>query len=359
MRRPVSRYRTVRSRALPALVAALALVTAVLALPTASSAFTATTANPANALAADLLQPPSGLIATQSCATSTIVHVSTSTATGLGALVLPTPSGTSPGDVLVAQVSNKGGGTAALTPPAGWTLIRRETANRSDSFPQVTSALFWRVAVAGEPSSATFTLTSSVEMAGGVAAYRGVSTVDPVNASGGRTATSATTTTPSVTTTTPTTMLVDFTTKWQDELPAPAGTQQRWRLMSGTGTAHFGVSAGDVTFAGTGATPTRNAVSPTNYSSEWLAQTIALRPITQQPAAGLTWTASPSAWATGYRLERSAGGTVQETRSLTPVGTTTATEGSLSNGVTYTFRLWAYRGTWVSTAVTATLTPSC
>jgi hypothetical protein len=327
-------------------------------LPTASTAFRATTTDPANSLSADRLQPPSGFTATQSCSTTTIVHVGSSTSTGLATLVLQTPPGTSPGDVLVAQVSNKGGGTAALTPPAGWTSIRRDTVQRSDAVPQVTTALFWRAAVAGEPSSATFTLNASVDMVGGIATYRGVSTVDPVNASQVRTGTSATATTPSVTTTTAATMLVDFTAKWQDDLPAPAGTQQRWRLASGTGTAYFGVSAGDVAFAGTGATPTRNAASSTNYSSEWLAQTIALRPASHQPAAILTWTASPSSWATGYRGERIVGGTVQATSSA-PMGTTTVTDPGLVNGTTYTYRVWAHRGTWVSTAVTTTLTPSC
>ena len=353
------RFRPLRRRHLPALVAALALVAAVLTLPTASASFTSTTANSANALAADLLQPPSGLTATQSCSPSTITYLNASTAAGVGSMTLPTPSGISPGDVLVAQVGNKGGGTATLTAPAGWTSIRRDTAMRSGNTPQVTSALFWRVVVAGEPSSATFTTTSTVDMVGGIAAYRGVSTAAPVDVSDVRTGTSTTATTPSVTTTVAHTMLVDFTAKWQDELPAPAGTQQRWKRMSSADTANFGISAGDVTFAGTGATPTRNAASSTGYSSEWLAQTIALRPVPQQPAAGLAWTASPSTWATGYQLERSAGGTVQETRSLTPVGTTTATEGPLTNGVTYTFRLWAYRGSWVSTAATTTLTPSC
>jgi len=352
------RFRVLRSPALPALVAALVLVAAVLVLPMASAAFRATTANPANSLAADRLQPPSGLTATQSCSTATIAHVGSSTSTGVGTLVLQTPPGTSPGDVLVAQVSNKGGGTAALTAPAGWTSIRRDSAYQANGAAQVTAALFWRVAVTTEPTSATFHLAASVDMVGGIATYRGVSTVNPVNASQVMTGTGATATTPSVTTTTAATMLVDFTAKWQDDLPAPAGTQHRWRLTSGASTAHFGVSAGDVAFAGTGATPTRNAASSTNYSSEWLAQTIALRPNAQQPAATLMWTASPSSWATGYKGERIVGGTVQATHTV-PIGTTTITDTGLVNGTTYTFRVWAYRGSWVSTAVTTTLTPSC
>jgi hypothetical protein len=50
---------------------------------------------------------------------------------------------------------------------------------------------------------------------------------------------------------------------------------------------------------------------------------------------------------------------VQTTRSLTPIGTTGTSEGPLSNGVTYTFRLWAHQGAWRSPAAATTLTPAC
>jgi hypothetical protein len=357
MSRPVLRFRPVRRRHLPALVAALALVVAVLGLPPASAVFSSATANPANTLAADRLQPPSGLTATTSCVSSTIVFRAATQAAGSGSLVLPTPPGTSAGDLLVAQVSNWGG-PAVLTPPAGWNLIRRDSAFQTNGAAQVTSALFWRVAVATEPASATFHLAASVDMAGGIAAYSGASTTSAVDAHEAATSTSATTTVPSVTTTVANTMLVHFTTKRQEQLPAPGGTAERWRLISGTGTSIQGVSAGDVSFAGPGATPVRSSTSPSNFSSEWIGQTVALRPIPQQPAANLSWTATPSSWATGYRGERVVGGTVQAT-SNAPMGTTTVTDPGLVNGTTYTYRVWAYRGSWVSTVQTTTLTPNC
>ena len=357
MSRSVPRSHLVRRRHLAALVAALALVAAVLTLPTASAVFTSRTTNPANALAADRLQPPSGLTATTSCLSSTIVFRAATKAAGSGSLVLPTPPGTSAGDLLVAQVSNWGG-PAVLTPPAGWTLIRRDSAFQTNGAAQVTSALFWRVAVATEPASATFQLAAAVDMAGGIAAYSGASTTSAVDAHEAATSTSATTTVPSVTTTVANTMLVHVITKRQEQLPAPGGTAERWRLISGTGTSIQGVSAGDASFAGPGATSARSSTSPSNFSSEWIGQTIALRPIPQQPAATLNWTATPSSWATGYRGERIVGGTVQATSSA-PMGTTTVTDPGLVNGTTYTYRIWAHRGTWVSTAVTTTLTPSC
>lgn len=42
-----------------------------------------------------------------------------------------------------------------------------------------------------------------------------------------------------------------------------------------------------------------------------------------------------------------------------PIGTTTVTDPGLVNGTTYTYRIWAYRGSWVSPSVTTTLTPNC
>jgi hypothetical protein len=41
------------------------------------------------------------------------------------------------------------------------------------------------------------------------------------------------------------------------------------------------------------------------------------------------------------------------------MGTTTVTDPGLVNGTTYTYRVWTYRGSWVSPDVTTTLTPSC
>ncbi len=347
--------------ALAPLVAVLALVVAVLALPPASAVYTSTTANPANTLAADQLQPPSGLTATTSCASSTIEFRGATSAKGSGSLTLRTPPETRAGDLLVAQVSNWGGPATLTPPPTGWNLVRRDSVNQvnqANGTPQVTSALFWHVASATEPATATFQLAASVDTAGGIAAYRGVRTTSPVDAHHAMTGSSDTTTVPSVPTTVANTVLVHFTTKRQEQLPAPGGTAERWRLLSGTGTSIQGVSAGDVSFAGPGATPERLSTSPTTFSSEWIGQTLALRPIPQQPAAILTWTASPSSWADGYTGERLVDGTVQG-RSTVPMGTTTVTDRGLVNGTTYTYRVWAYRGTWVSTLQATTLTPSC
>ena len=193
-------------------------------------------------------------------------------------------------------------------------------------------------------------------MAAGMVSYGGVDGSRPVEAHGGTGATGTTATTPSLTTTVANSMLLHLVTKRQGSIPAPAGSTPLWSVLSGTGTDNVGIGAGRESFAGPGGTPSRS--SATGSTLDWLAQAVALRPAVTATGAGLTWTASPSSWATGYWLERSAGGAVSA-RTVTPVGTASTTEGPLVNGVTYTWRLWAYHGAWVSSAVTTTLTPSC
>lgn len=322
--------------------------------PLASGAFTGSTADTGNSVSTAEVQAPSGFAATQTCAPGpTPIFRASSTATGVDSLSLPTPTGTQANDVLIAQVSNYYSANT-LSVPSGWTLIRRDSRTTT-----VTSALYWRLATASEPASATFSISGApgVQMTGGISAYSGASTTSPVNASGVITDDAPTVTAPSVTTTVANTMLVFALTKREEVITAPSGTSQRWGLMSGTGTTSVGATAADQPFTGPGATGSRNITTST--SKGWVAHTVALRPPSGPPSASLTWTASPSTWATGYHLERVVSGSVQATKTVTPISSTSTTDGPLVNGTAYTFRLWAYHGTWTSLVVTATLTPAC
>ena len=323
--------------------------------PLASAAFAGSTTDLGNMASTDTVAPPTGLAVSQTCAAGPgIAARGATSATGLSSLTLTPPGGTAAGDLLVAQVTNRDG-AYTLTVPSGWTVIgARTTASGSST---ITSALFWKWAAAGE-GSATFTLgTTDIQMVGGVVAYSGVHSSGPVNVSGVATGTSTVATAPSVTTTAANAMLVNAYAKRQEALPAVSGLTPRWSLISGTGAGNLGATAGDVLFAGPGATPARSVTASNSF--EWVAHTVALRPAPGPPSASLTWTASPSTWATGYRLERTVGATVQSTATVTPISTTATTSGPLVNGTTYGFRLWAYHGTWVSTVVTGGLTPSC
>jgi len=336
------------------LAAVLGLLVAVLALPSAHTAFSARTGTPANSLAADRLQPPSGLTATQSCSTTpSVAFRGATTATGGTSLTLSPPATTQAGDVLLAQVAQRYGATT-VTAPSGWTHVRTDTSGTA-----VTSTVYWKVAVAGEPA-AVFSrpVLSSGEMVGGIVAYSGAHGTMPVAVAGSATGQGISATTSSLSTSATDVLVVHFLTKRQEDLPAPTGTTQRWRLMSGTGTDTEGVTAADEPFAGTGATASRTATSSAGFWADWIAQSVVLRRAPGTPSVVLSWTSSPSSWAAGYQGERIVGGTIQGS-STVPLGTTTVTDPGLVNGTTYTYRVRAYRGSWVSPDTTATLTPSC
>jgi hypothetical protein len=69
----------------------------------------------------------------------------------------------------------------------------------------------------------------------------------------------------------------------------------------------------------------------------------------------LTWTATASTWATGYTIERWHSGVLQQTTTVTPATTASYTEHGLVLS-TYTWKIWAYKGTWTSTVQQSTAT---
>lgn len=333
---------------LAGLVAVLGLLVAVLALPSAHTAFSARSGTPVNSLAADQLRPPSGLAVTQTCSYAPIVLRGALASTRVSPLTLSPPPGTAAGDVLVAQVAYYG--TSPLTAPSGWTRITLP----GTSGGVVTSAVYWKAAAGTEPA-ADFArpASESGDMVGGIVAYRGVSASAPVAVAGGATGTGQTATTPVLTTTVTGAVVVHLLTRSGGQPPSPTGTTALWTHSSDSET----VTAADEAFAGPGAVPQRTSTTA-GSTTAWIAQTVVLRPALEQVGATLTWTATPSSWADGYRGERVVGGTVQASRTV-PIGTTTVTDPGLGNGTTYTYRVWAHRGSWVSTVQTTTLTPSC
>jgi hypothetical protein len=343
--------RRLPGRTLAAVACALGLLALTVVLPGASARFSSVTDNPAGAWATDGVAAPTGFSAAQSCATTPIAFRAATTATGTEVLTLPVPAGTVAGDLLLVHIAHVWTG-APFTVPAGWTHIRADNSANT-----IVSTLYWKKAATGEPSATFhFAAGSLVTMGGAMAAYTGANTTTPVDGHNGQVGTGGTAVTPAVTTATAGTLVLRFISNSAESYPAPAGTSQRWRSTApGVG----GFSAGDEQFAGPGGTGTRSSASPSGTSAAGVGQTVALRRAPGTPSATLTWTASASSWATGYRLERSAGGTVQPPRSITPISAATTTEGPLVNGTAYTFRLQAHHGTWTSPWVSTGLTPSC
>jgi hypothetical protein len=335
-----------------------ATVVAVLVLsgvPLANAAFSVSDSLPQFSIATNTLQAPADFAISQTCTPPPpVVFRGATSNTGQDALVLTVPFAVQSGDVLVAQVSNRNGAYGGVTTPSGWTLLGRTTSGTT-----VTEAVYWKRAAAAEPAYYVFDLlgSSGVQMSGGIAAYSGVDQTAPVNAFGTATGASSTASAPSVTTTVANVAVVHTFTKRQEALPAPAGTTQRWRLISGNGTATQGSTASDVWFVGPGSTQVRS--TSTGFNTEWVAHTIALRPVPGTPSVDASWTPTASAWATGYRLERAANGWVEATQTITPRGATSAMDGPLANGVGYTYRLTAYKQSWTSPVVAATLLTNC
>lgn len=77
------------------------------------------------------------------------------------------------------------------------------------------------------------------------------------------------------------------------------------------------------------------------------------------PKADLQWTASPSLFASGYKVERWRGSSLQATTTVTPRTTVTLSDTGLSSGTTYTWRVYAFYQSWTSAVISASKsTPS-
>ncbi len=187
-------------------------------------------------------------------------------------LVLPRPSGTVSGDVLLASVALRS--TTAITAPAGWTLVRVDP--RATVFRQ---AVYVHVAGGAEPASYTWTFASARPAVGTIAAYSGVDGANPIVAhSGIDSAGSASITAPSLTTTVPDTRLVGFfgivgTTT----IGPPAGMTERTEVVTPAGTSNpLTASLDDQPIPASGATGSRVATAAISAAN--IGQLVALRP---------------------------------------------------------------------------------
>ena len=119
-----------------------------------------------------------------------------STSGGSSQVTIPVPAGVVANDVMIAQVTVRGGSGTTLTAPAGWSLIRRD----SDTTLQISEGIYLRVVSGSEPASYTWNFTAGNDAAGGIAAYSGVNTATPIDVTGGQgNAASTSVTAPSIT----------------------------------------------------------------------------------------------------------------------------------------------------------------
>lgn len=335
----------------PAVVAAI-VVAAAAGVGGTLAAFSGQTSNAPNAASADTLAPPSGLTAAQACAGSgTVDFVASASATGTGGnLTISKPTGVVAGHVMVAHFSTRAG-SSSITPPADWTLVRDDSMGT-----ELQSAIYVKVAGPSEPTTYQWTSSALGRTAGGIAAYSGVDASNPVDVHGASVGFDKVLIAPSVTTTTTNTRLIAFWSVRQEPInTTDAMMTQRWNVKTAGGANGLSDAAADEARPEAGATGLRAASVTTAF--DWVAQSVALRP-PGTAQASLSWTATPSTFATGHKVQRWVGATQENEQTVTPRTQTTATDGPLVAGTTYRYELFAYHQSWVSSRVTATLTPT-
>ncbi len=112
--------------------------------------------------------PPSGISLRSSSAGNN--------GSGSTTLVITKPTGTTTGDVMVAEVTVHTAGNS-IAAPSGWNLVLRQ-----DTGTALSTASYIKVATSSEPSSYTWTFGTSGEASGGIGSYIGVDTTTPVDA---------------------------------------------------------------------------------------------------------------------------------------------------------------------------------
>ncbi|PZP56212.1 MAG: hypothetical protein DI596_10575, partial [Azospira oryzae] len=191
------------------------------------------------------------------------------------ALKINRPAGVQSGDLLIAQIAVRGDAAVAITPPAGWTLLRRDTAVGGS--PPLSVALYTKTAGSSEPENYTWTFAGKRRAVGIIAAYRGASGIDAHGGQATNTASSLITA-PSVTATVAGDRLLAFFAQAHGnaKLTEPAGMSRWERPQSGGGEDGVSALAADQTLTAAGPTGPRTAES--NRSAIGVGQLVALVP---------------------------------------------------------------------------------
>ncbi len=201
---------------------------------------------------------------TAEAATAPSFRSSSASSGDAASAVVSLPAGVQPNDVLVAQIT-RDKDTAAVTPPAGWILIREDIFAS-----KIVQALFYKVSGASEPADYTFALSESSKFSAALAAYSGVDTASPIDADSGTDIPAGDPfSAPSITTTVSDVRLVAFFANLGPDPVTPAtGMTERWDFGG-----DIAIASSDEAFAGPGATGDRTA---SFVDSEKMAQMVAL-----------------------------------------------------------------------------------
>ncbi|MBS1884242.1 MAG: hypothetical protein JSS97_14950 [Actinobacteria bacterium] len=207
-------------------------------------------------------------------AISFVAMATSQNATGSTSLAISKPTGVAEGDVMIAAVTAAGTGT--ITAPSGWTAIKNVTVGTT-----MRQLTMYKVAVASEPTSYSWSLGTSRAASGGIVDYRGVNQTVPIDATGSATGTSGNATAPSVTTSAAADQVLGVGSFAAVTTVTPAsGTTERFDVSSLSNTSELA----DLSQASAGASGAKT-ITPLLGTASWIAQTVALRDASQATLA--------------------------------------------------------------------------
>ncbi len=199
----------------------------------------------------------------------------------VNALEFNAPVGIAAGDLMLVQMSVRGGtGIASITPPPGWGVA----AAREDNGTTLAQVVFYRVRDNADVTPYTFGISSFARAMGGMVVYRGVDPVSPIHAFSSRAnPASSSITAPALTTTVAGAMIVGFYSTADagaaitpPSLPLP-GMTGRYNAQTAAGPNGVAVRISDSTQVAAGDTEDRIARSP-GVSALNIGQLVALVP---------------------------------------------------------------------------------
>jgi RHS repeat-associated protein len=219
-----------------------------------------------------------------------------------GTATVGKPSGTVVGDLLIVGLAFEKGWDVAITPPAGWTLIRRT--NQSSN---VGYATYRKTAGGSEPASYAFTLTNSPKWSIGACAIAGADTTTPIDVQNDASGVNGNPSAPSVTTTGANRLVLAFYANKKpvsySSYTAPA--VERWDRPNTSGGLPSNAMA-SYTQAAAGATGAKSAA--VGEQAEWVAQQIAIAPAPAPSTTRFLWDTNHSL--PELALERDASGSL-------------------------------------------------
>jgi hypothetical protein len=191
-------------------------------------------------------------------------------------LTISKPGSASSAQMLVAVVTFRlTGSYAGITPPSGWTLVRRDSSTKGD---KLTQAVYVKAASSSEPASYTWGFPYKTAAAGAILVYSGVDNANPVLTHSGRfVASSSLMTAPSVSVSVSGALVVGlFGNSGAGAVSPPAGMAERYESIA-SGNYRATSEGADYVPASVGSTGDKSAQG-TGTSSSNIGQLVALRP---------------------------------------------------------------------------------